>query len=237
VSDRQLGVAFSKQARNVGRYERGRAEGLRRHGRPPLLCRDNCRVMFAGPSASISGGANLGPARAGVLQQSGSGAGGSAGGKRAADAAPDAAHETAGEAEKWPRGSAPAAAREPGGGGGAPMQRLPMEREAVGIGAVSTFSAERDVVCVLRLPGNYADEKEFQKVNTEVEAVRSSLLINIKQSPEGQGIIQGTPSGLKWVETGDVPLTGEMLDNQQLKEALSRKPGSPVRARTFTQSE
>jgi hypothetical protein len=107
----------------------------------------------------------------------------------------------------------------------------------VGIGAVSTFSAERDVVCVLRLPGNYVDEKEFQKVNTEVEAVGSSLLINIKQSPEGQGIIQGTPSGLKWVETGDVPLTGEMLHNQQLKEALSRKPGSPVRARTFTQSE
>jgi len=110
--------------------------------------------------------------------------------------------------------------------------RAPQETEAV-----STFSAERDVVCVLRLPGNYADEKEVQKVNTEVEALRSSLLINIKQSPEGQGIIQGTPSGLKWVEIGNVPLTGEMLDNQQLKEALSRKPGSPVRARTFTQSE
>ena len=119
--------------------------------------------MFAGPSASISEGANLGPVRAGVLQQSKSGAGGGAGGKRAADAAPDTAHETAGEAEKWPRGSAPAAAREPGGGGGAPMQRLPMERGAVGIGAVSTFSAEKDVVCVLRLPGNYADGRSFKK--------------------------------------------------------------------------
>jgi hypothetical protein len=96
--------------------------------------------------------------------------------------------------------------------------RAPQETEAV-----STFSAERDVVCVLRLPGNYADEKEVQKVNTEVEALRSSLLINIKQSPEGQGIIQGTPSGLKWVEIGERPTSGEILDNQQLKIALSRK--------------
>jgi hypothetical protein len=84
-------------------------------------------------------------------------------------------------------------------------------------------TAEKNVVCVLRLPGDYADENELQKVNDEVGAVRSSLLIHITQSPEVQGIIQGTPSGLKWVEIGERPTSGEILDNQQLKIALSRK--------------
>jgi len=153
-----------------------------------------------------------------VLQHSRSEAGEGAGGKRAADAAPDMAHEAAGEGGKWPRGSAPAAAREPAdrwGRWGAPIQRL--------TGDASAFSAEKNVVCVFRLPGDYADENELQKVNDEVGAVRQSLLIHIEQSPEVQGIIQGTPSGLKWVEIGERPTSGEILDNQQLKGALSRK--------------
>jgi hypothetical protein len=183
-----------------------------------------------------------------VLQQSGSGAGGGAGGKRAADAAPDTAHEepfhncrviftgpSASRSGGATAGDTPCTLTAADAASSAGQKAVAPAKEAPqGTGGVSAFSAEKEAVSpdkmvVVRFKGNYT---EVPEVNKALEAVRSYLLdvLDIKEE-----IIQGTPSGLEWLKIGDVPSDGdEILDNPQLRDALSLKRGTTA---TFTRSE
>jgi hypothetical protein len=168
---------------------------------------------------------------------------------RTADAAPDTAHEepfhncrviftgpSALRSGGATAGDTPCTLTAADAASSAGQKAVAPAKEAPqGTGGVSAFSAKKEAVfpdkmVVVRFKGNY--HTEVPEVNKALEAVRSYLLelLDIKEE-----IIQGTPSGLKWLKIGGVPSDGdEILDNPQLRDALSRKCGTTA---TFTQSE